>query len=261
MVSGQVTWDETGEAAAALRYAVDSYGAAVLARAERLGNVLSDLVPGTPRERHLLVAAAEHNVAGLLVTRVREGLSPEAAGRMVAGSLAAEQGVAADGARWAVATMAATLGYETGSLLEPDAPTLIDLPPVPRSHPVPPPPVAPAAPTADLPARPARPLPPPPPWEQAPPRPPQPVYPPPVYQAPVYQPPVYAPPIVYAPPVFVRRRRSLLRRLWLLLGLALAALTLWGLLSGSPNGPGGTTTTTSAPAPAAVVGAGTLAAS
>lgn len=247
MVSGQITWDETGEAAAALRSAVDSYGPAVLSDACLLGNVLSDLVPEASRERHLLVAAAEQGVAGLLVTQVRDGLSAGAAGRMVAGTLAAEQGVAAAGARWAVAVIASTLGYPTGPLGD-DEPPAAKLPPVPRSRPVPTPPPAPSR-EANLPVVWQQPPPPPPrPWPQPPAWQAPPTYAPPVYQAPVYQPPVYAPPIVYGPRIVVRRR-SLLRRIWLLIGIVFGALLLYGMLAG-PHSTGGSTTSTSVGAPA-----------
>src|ERR1700735_5558688 len=64
------SFDALGEAHEALDTAVNSYGARVLSDPRILSNLVADLLPDNPRERSLLVTAAEAGVAGELTQNV-----------------------------------------------------------------------------------------------------------------------------------------------------------------------------------------------
>ena len=65
------SFDANGEAHEALSTAVGSYGARVLGDPRILGNLVTDLLPDMPRERSLLVTAAEAGVAAELTAACR----------------------------------------------------------------------------------------------------------------------------------------------------------------------------------------------
>ena len=82
------SFDQQGEAREALRTAVSTYGSRVLGDPRILGNLVADLLPDLPRERSLLVAAAEAGVAGELMQHVeQQHLDVDTAIQLVARSL------------------------------------------------------------------------------------------------------------------------------------------------------------------------------
>jgi hypothetical protein len=206
--------DPQGEARQALAAAVKDYGPGVLANPSLLGNLFKDLLPGSPREASLLVAASEAGASTMLEQQVA-GVGPDAAVRTVASDLSRDRALDPQASLWAVGEVARAMGYpvsEGGATppppmgatlpwVTPGATTPPAAAPLPWAGAVVPPPAPPA----------------PPPFGAAPPplAPPQPVTPaPPPYQpyagAPPAQPPspwggspppAMPPPAVMPPPV------------------------------------------------------------
>ncbi|WP_037607184.1 hypothetical protein [Streptacidiphilus rugosus] len=111
----------------ALAAAVQSYGPAVLGNAQMLGNILTDLLPDHPRERSLLVAAAEAEAATLLQEQVgRQRLDAATAVALTARALMERRALDPTAARWATTAYATALGYNpppapaVGSAASPD---------------------------------------------------------------------------------------------------------------------------------------------
>jgi hypothetical protein len=125
--------DTQGEAREALNSMVTDYSKRILGDPRMLGNLATDLLPDLPRERNLLVTAAESDVAGELTRHVEEHhLDPDTAVQMVARSLTDRTALDPAAAMWVTNEYAQALGYRVRS----------DAPP-PPSQPVPPPPPTP----------------------------------------------------------------------------------------------------------------------
>ncbi|MEY9876127.1 hypothetical protein ABH931_005637 [Streptacidiphilus sp. MAP12-33] len=126
--------DEVREALAA---AVGSYGPAVLGNAQMLGNILTDLLPDHPRERSLLVAAAEAEAATLLQEQVgQQRLDTGTAVALTSRTLMERRALDPAAARWVTTAYATALGYHPPPVAPP-APA--DVPPadaVPGAGPV-----------------------------------------------------------------------------------------------------------------------------
>jgi hypothetical protein len=86
-------WDAQGEAQAALRAIVADprYGLPALSNAQTMTNLLKDVLPDTPRESTVLVAAPEAGVAGMLQSNVSQGMDVATAARL-AGPAVADAG-------------------------------------------------------------------------------------------------------------------------------------------------------------------------
>src|ERR1700722_19742969 len=65
-------FDERGEAHEAMGSVVSSYGARVLSNPQMLRNLVADLLPDLPRERSLLVSAAEAGAAAEMTLYIDE---------------------------------------------------------------------------------------------------------------------------------------------------------------------------------------------
>src|SRR6202046_3765599 len=105
-------WDESDEAQQALR-AIGSnpaYGVAALSSPQTMAHLLKDLLPDTPREVSLLIAAAEAELAGNLRERVSQGMHVGTASAVVAGSFAASTPFKPEACSWAVTEIAGALG-------------------------------------------------------------------------------------------------------------------------------------------------------
>lgn len=61
-------------------------GAATLSSPQAMSNLLKDLLPDAPREKNLLIAAAEADLAGLMLDRVGQGIDAPSAIRLAAAS-------------------------------------------------------------------------------------------------------------------------------------------------------------------------------
>ncbi|MFD0330903.1 hypothetical protein ACFQZC_28710 [Streptacidiphilus monticola] len=134
----------------ALAGAIQAYGEAVLGNAQMLGNILTDLLPDHPRERSLLVVAAEAETAAQLREAVEgQRLDIGTAVDLTARTLAERRALDPVAARWATAAFAQALGHNPPPAppaglhqadtvrvpqqpVNPDAPTAVGAPPRPR---------------------------------------------------------------------------------------------------------------------------------
>lgn len=115
-------FDAQGEAHEALSTAVTSYGARVLSDPRILGNLVTDLLPDSPRERSLLVTAAEAGVAGELQQHVdQQHLGVETAVAMVARKLTDSRSIDLSASTWVTTEYAQALGYPAAHSAAPPA--------------------------------------------------------------------------------------------------------------------------------------------
>jgi hypothetical protein len=170
-------WDPSGKARGALASIVSDFGTRALSSPSILDNALHDLLPDSPKQVSLIVAAGGSTVASSLQEHVAQGMDADTAVRLAATQLAEQTPFDAAGCRWVTGEFARALGYQVS-----DAPVAAD-----TAAPVPPP-VA-AAPPSDAVALPS--IMPEPPVAAAPPRP---------DQAPTVLPPHQAAPPAAAPP-------------------------------------------------------------
>ena len=84
------SFEHAAEARAALHAIVSDpvYGAAALSNAQTMSNLLKDFLPDAPREKAVLVAAAEAGLAGSLREHVSQGMDVSTAKRLTASSFA-----------------------------------------------------------------------------------------------------------------------------------------------------------------------------
>jgi hypothetical protein len=109
---------DTGQASQALRSIVTDYGQAALSNAQFMNNVLRDLLPDRPREASVLVAAAEHDVAGILQERTAQRINPGAAVAQAAATLGEHTALTEDACLWAARQMAQALNLLPGQMTE-----------------------------------------------------------------------------------------------------------------------------------------------
>ena len=104
--------DAQGEAHEALGSVVNDYGQRVLSDPRMIGNLVTDLLPDLPKERSLLVTAAEADVAGELRRHVQEQhLDPNTAVQLVARSLTDRKSIDPVSSMWVATQYAQALGY------------------------------------------------------------------------------------------------------------------------------------------------------
>jgi hypothetical protein len=119
----EASLDPQGDARQALDLAVRDYGPRVLSNPSLLGNLFKDLLPGSPTESSLLVAAAEGGAASMLEQQVA-GVGADSAVRSIAGSLAQERALDPQAALWAVGEMARAMGYPVSQGLQASLPAV-----------------------------------------------------------------------------------------------------------------------------------------
>ena len=130
---------------AALRAIVSDpdYGSAALSSPRIMSNLLKDYLPDAPREKSVLVAAAEAGLADTLRDHISSGMDAATAMRLTASSFAASTVFQPDACEWAARELAIALGLITsdsaGSAGSPDVTLPDPVPPPPG--PVPPSPV------------------------------------------------------------------------------------------------------------------------
>jgi hypothetical protein len=135
-------YDRQGEVRDALNQAVDGYGKRVLNDPRVLGNLVTDLLPDLPRERSLLVTAAEAGIAAELTQNVEgQHMDADTAVALAARSLTEARSLDPAASTWVATEYARALGYQVRSQSPP--PQLNDTPPVSD----PPPTLPPYAPT------------------------------------------------------------------------------------------------------------------
>lgn len=99
-------WDVNGEARLALYAVVQEHGLAALSSPQILADLLEDLLPDSPPESSVLIAAAEADAVGLLRDRLAQQVGAGAAVAQAAGLLEEHTGLAPEACRWAVRLMA-----------------------------------------------------------------------------------------------------------------------------------------------------------
>ena len=109
------SWDRRGEARAALRAVVSDpdYGVAALSSPQVLSGLLKDLLPDSPREAGVLVAAAEARLADLLAGHRAQGMDAGTACALAEQTLAARTAFTPEACSWVVRELAAAVGFDT----------------------------------------------------------------------------------------------------------------------------------------------------
>jgi len=79
-----MSWEHAAEARAALNAIVTDpeHGVPALSSPQTMSNLLKDLLPDAPREKSILVAAAEAGLANNLRQHVDQGMDPNTAIRL-----------------------------------------------------------------------------------------------------------------------------------------------------------------------------------
>ena len=116
----RVLWDADGAVRRALRSVVrdPQYGPAALSRPQIMANLLKDLLPDSPRESAVLVAAAQFGLPEVLQGHLGEGLDLGTASRLTAGWFARRMPFTKDACSWVVGEIAIALGVHPSALAE-----------------------------------------------------------------------------------------------------------------------------------------------
>jgi len=129
-------WDPSGKARGALASIVSDFGTRALSSPSILDNVLHDLLPDSPKQVSLIVAAGGSTVASSLQEHVAQGMDAETAVRLASAQLAEQTPYDAAGCRWVTGEFARALGYQVSDVPAaadvptPAAPTLAPVQPV-----------------------------------------------------------------------------------------------------------------------------------
>src|SRR5215475_11636244 len=112
-----MTWEHAAEARAALNAIVTDpeHGVAALSSAQTMSNLLNDLLPDAPREKSILVAAAEAGLANALRQHIDQGMDPNIAIRLAAASFSSTTPFTTDACSWVANEVANALGIRAGS--------------------------------------------------------------------------------------------------------------------------------------------------
>ncbi len=117
-------WEHAAEARAALNAIVTDpeHGVAALSSPRTMSNLLKDLLPDAPREKNLLVAAAEAGLADKLRGHVAEGMDSSTAIRLTASTFSDSTPLTPDACSWVAGEIAVALGISTpADIAEPGA--------------------------------------------------------------------------------------------------------------------------------------------
>ena len=108
-------WEHAAEARAALNAIVTDpeHGVAALSSPRTMSNLLKDLLPDAPREKNLLVAAAEAGLADKLRGHVAEGMDSSTAIRLTASTFSDSTPLTPDACSWVAGEIAVALGIST----------------------------------------------------------------------------------------------------------------------------------------------------
>jgi hypothetical protein len=112
----EISWEHASEAREALQAIVSDpeHGAAALSSPQTMSNLLKDLLPDAPREKSILVAAAEAGLADSLRDHMSQGANPDMAVRLTASSFAATTPYPPDACDWVTDEIAIALGMQLG---------------------------------------------------------------------------------------------------------------------------------------------------
>ena len=105
-------WEHAAEARAALNAIVTDpeHGVAALSSPRTMSNLLKDLLPDSPREKNLLIAAADAGLAGTLSEHVAQGMDSSTAIRLTASSFSARSPLSPDACSWVTGEIAVAMG-------------------------------------------------------------------------------------------------------------------------------------------------------
>jgi hypothetical protein len=106
------SWEHAAEARAALNAIVTDpeHGIAALSSPQTMSNLLKDLLPDAPKEKSLLVAAAEAGLATKLKEHVDLGMDPGTAIKLTASSFSTTTPFTSDACAWVTGEIAGALG-------------------------------------------------------------------------------------------------------------------------------------------------------
>ena len=107
-----MSWEHAPEARAALNAIVTDpdHGVAALSNAQTMSNLLKDYLPDAPREKSILVAAAEAGLADTLRDHVAQGMDPDTAVRLTASSFSSSTPFTPEACNWVTDEIAVALG-------------------------------------------------------------------------------------------------------------------------------------------------------
>jgi hypothetical protein len=108
----EMSWEHASEARAALNAIVTDpeHGVAALSNAQTMSNLLKDYLPDAPREKSILVAAAEAGLADTLRDHVSQGMDPNTAIRLTASSFSSSTPFTPEACNWVTDEIAVALG-------------------------------------------------------------------------------------------------------------------------------------------------------
>ncbi len=111
-------WEHADEARAALNAIVTDpeHGVTALSSPRTMSNLLKDLLPDAPREKNLLVAAAEAGLADTLREHVSQGMDSTTAIRLTASSFSQRTPLSPDACSWVTSEIAVALGISDSSV-------------------------------------------------------------------------------------------------------------------------------------------------
>lgn len=111
-----MSWEHAAEARAALNAIVSDpeHGVAALSSAQTMSNLLKDLLPDAPREKSMLVAAAEAGLANTLRDHVAQGMDASTAIQLTASSFSATTPFTPEACNWVASEIAVALGISSG---------------------------------------------------------------------------------------------------------------------------------------------------
>lgn len=107
-----MSFEHEGAARRALAAIVSDpeHGTDALSDSRVIRNLLGDLLPDAPREAGVLIAAAEHDLAGKLREELSQGLDVESSVRLTAASFASSTAFSPEACLWAAGEMAMASG-------------------------------------------------------------------------------------------------------------------------------------------------------
>src|SRR5215469_13998702 len=107
-----MSWEHASEARAALNAIVTDpeHGVGALSNPQTMSNLLKDYLPDAPREKSILVAAAEAGLADTLRDHVAQGMDPNTAIRLTASSFSSSTPFTPEACSWVTDEIAVALG-------------------------------------------------------------------------------------------------------------------------------------------------------
>ncbi len=111
-----MSWEHASEARAALNAIVSDpeHGVSALSNASTMSNLLKDYLPDAPREKSILVAAAEAGLAATLRDHVAQGMDANTAIRLTASQFSSSTPFTPEACTWVTDEIAVALGISQG---------------------------------------------------------------------------------------------------------------------------------------------------